>query len=233
MTGERQDHRIVLTLPGHLVAVFACIALLQTMTPRVALAQVPPFIVGPNVNMVSGTSLPDGDPWLQRQNEPSLAVSTRNACTLFAGANDYRTVDMPGVPGDIPGQAAPDGWLGFFKLYDCGRTWRTGLLPGYPLDTSPEGTASPLKGLAAAADPIVRAGTNGVFYYSGIAFNRGAGGASKVFVARFIDNNDGPVQSDQNPITYVGTTAVDIGTTGQFMDKPYIAVDIARGKNTK
>src|SRR5215471_2292565 len=53
---------------------------------------------GRNVNMVSGTSLPDGDPFLQRQNEPSGAVSSRNPLTLFAGANDYRTVDLPGLP---------------------------------------------------------------------------------------------------------------------------------------
>ena len=32
------------------------------------LAQIP----GRNVNMVAGTTLPDGDPYLQRQNEPSL-----------------------------------------------------------------------------------------------------------------------------------------------------------------
>ncbi len=28
------------------------------------------------------------------QNEPSIAVSTRNACHLLAGANDYGTVDL-------------------------------------------------------------------------------------------------------------------------------------------
>src|SRR5690348_2910055 len=32
-------------------------------------AQIP----GPNVNMVSGTTWPGGDPFLQRQNEPSMA----------------------------------------------------------------------------------------------------------------------------------------------------------------
>src|SRR5260370_8994217 len=50
---------------------------------------------GQNVNMVSGTKWPGGDPFLQRQNEPSIAVSTRNAQHLLAGANDYRTVDFP------------------------------------------------------------------------------------------------------------------------------------------
>ncbi len=60
------------------------------------------LIVGRNVNMVSGTELPGGDPYLQRQNEPSIAVSTRNAMHLLAGSNDYRTIDMP-FEDQVPG----------------------------------------------------------------------------------------------------------------------------------
>ena len=41
---------------------------------------------GANVNMVSGTDWTTGDPFLQRQNEPSAAVSTRNPLHLLAGA---------------------------------------------------------------------------------------------------------------------------------------------------
>ena len=59
-----------------------------------AWAQVP----SRNVNMVSGTDWPGGDPFLQRQNEPTVAVSTRNPMHLVAGANDYRTVDLPVFP---------------------------------------------------------------------------------------------------------------------------------------
>ena len=71
-------------------------------------AQIP----GRNVNMVSGTKWPDGDPYLQRQNEPSIAVSTRNTLHLLAGANDYRTVDVPFVDG---AEETGDAWLGIFK----------------------------------------------------------------------------------------------------------------------
>jgi hypothetical protein len=181
-------------------------------------AQVP----GRSVNMVSGTTLPDGDPFLQRQNEPSGGVSTRNPLHLLAGANDYRTVDIPGLP---DGAENGDAWLGVFKSFDGGQTWRSTLIPGYPQDESPIGKASPLKGYQAAADPTVRPGTNGLFYYSGIAFDRGDNGKSAVFVSRFIDNNN---LAGGDPIAYLGTIVVDAGNKAKFLDKPYIAVDIPR-----
>ena len=54
---------------------------------------------GDSVNMVSGTGWTNGDPFLQRQNEPSLAVSTRNTLHLLGGVNDYRSVDIAGLAG--------------------------------------------------------------------------------------------------------------------------------------
>ena len=122
-----------------------------------ATAQIP----GENVNMVSGTSWPGGDPFLQRQNEPSIAVSSANPLHLMAGANDYRSVDLSLAVTKMAG----DAWLGVFKSYDGGQTWRSTLMPGYPLDGSPEGLASPLRGFTAAADPVVRAGPAGMLYY--------------------------------------------------------------------
>src|SRR6476620_10934979 len=71
---------------------------------------------GANVNMVSGTDWTTGDPFLQRQNEPSSAVSTRNPLHLLAGANDYRTVDLPGPFDPMRGfKMAADAWVGLFK----------------------------------------------------------------------------------------------------------------------
>ena len=172
--------------------------------------------------MVSGKSLPNGDIFLQRQNEPSGGISTRNPLHLLAGANDYRTVDLPGLP---ESQENGDAWLGVFKSYDGGQTWKSTLLPGYPQDTSPAGLASPIKGYQAGADPTVRSGPNGMFYYSGIAFNRGTHGLGAVFVSRFIDNNN---DAAGDPIQYLSTVAVDTGTEARFLDKPYLVVDIPR-----
>ena len=209
----------VLRLLGPAVA---CVALVLVSAGGVH-AQVP----GPNINIVSGTGFPDGDPFLQRQNEPSIAISTRNPCHLLAGANDYRPVDAAGVVED---DATGDAWLGLFKSFDCGRTWKSNLIPGWPFDKTADGKASPLFGLAAGADPIVRAGAGGMFYYSGIAFDRGSNGKSKVFVARFIDTNLAVAENGtpKDPIAYAGTAVVDSGTSGQFIDKPSIAVDAPR-----
>jgi hypothetical protein len=186
---------------------------------------------GQNVNMVSGTKWPGGDPFLQRQNEPSLAVSTRNPLHLLAGANDYRSVDIPNP--NSPDERG-DAWLGVFKSFDGGATWGSTLLPGYPQDTSAAGVASPLHGFATAADPVVRAGTNGLFYYSGIAFNRSTN-LGQIFVSRYMDLNNqegGDASQSLDPIRYINTVTVDSGTSGQFLDKPWIAVDIPRGTAT-
>ncbi|MCK4824937.1 hypothetical protein KA005_54810, partial [bacterium] len=190
------------------------------------------LIAGRNVNMVSGTDFLTGDPYLQRQNEPSIAVSTRNPLHLLAGANDYRPVDMEIIGEELPGvhqgMAQADAWLGVFKSFDGGESWISMLLPGSLVDNSEDSLASPLRGYHAAADPVVRAGTNGLFYYCGITFTRGQRGLGKVFVARFIDNNN---KETGDPIEYLGTSIVDIGNTGHFIDKPWIAVDIPRGES--
>lgn len=210
------------------VLVLTFVLLLQVvLATGVACAQGP--TPGQSVNMVSGTGWPGGDPFLQRQNEPSLAVSSRNQLHLLAGANDYRTVDLPAAD-IVPGSLAGDAWLGVFKSFDGGQTWQSTLLPGYPQDHSAVGMASPLKGFATAADPTVRAATNGLLLYSGIAFNRGTN-QGVVFVSRFIDldnKENGSTVQGSDPIRYIDTKVVDSGTSGQFIDKPWLAVDIPR-----
>jgi len=190
--------------------------------PGGAAAQIP----GENVNMVSGVQWPGGDPFLQRQNEPSVAVSSANPLHLLAGANDYRSVDLPNP--NSPDETG-DAWLGVFKSFDGGQTWQSVLLPGYPQDTSADALASPLHQNSAAADPVVRAGPNGMFYYSGITFNRGSN-VGQVFVARFIDLNNkenGDVTQNADPVKYIDAHQVAAGGT-YFVDKPWLAVDKPR-----
>jgi uncharacterized repeat protein (TIGR01451 family) len=182
--------------------------------------QLPVPLPGRNVNMVSGTNHPDGDPFLQRQNEPTIAVSTRNPQHLFGAANDYRTVDIPGLGDEVNG----DAWIGVFKSFDGGQTWRSTLLPGYRQDATTIGKSSPLYGLEAGADPVVRAGTNGLFYLAGMAFDRDQDNG-RVFLARYIDNNN---LEAGDSIAYLGTTIVDIGNQTRFLDKPWMIVDIPR-----
>ena len=184
---------------------------------------------GVNVNMVAGVDWPGGDPYLQRQNEGSITPTTRNALHLFGGANDYRTVDLPGLP---DGEETGDAWLGVFKSLDGGLTWRSTLIPGYPQDTSAEGLAAPIRqtvngiSFPAAADPMVRAGLNGMLYYSGLAITRTNPPVGAVFVARYNDLNN---HEASDPMQYVGMSIVADGRPGsKFYDKPSLAADLPR-----
>ncbi len=204
------------------------VAVLLPLTVTIA-AQQSPVVTQPqvdrNVNMVSGRDWPGGDPFLQRQNEPSVAISTRNAQHLLAGANDYRTVDLPSV---LNSAETGDAWLGVFKSLDGGNTWKSTLVPGYPQDTSREGLGSPIKGFQAGSDPVVRGGVGGLFYYLGMAFNRSDGNAV-LFVSRYVDSNN---KEAGDPISFVDTNLIHKGNKKHFLDKPWLAVDIPRS-NTK
>jgi uncharacterized protein YjbI with pentapeptide repeats len=186
-------------------------------------------VAGQNVNMVSGTKWPTGDPFLQRQNEPSMAVSTRNPLHILAGANDYRSVDLEQVLSG--GAETGDAWLGLFKSFDGGYTWQSNLLPGCPYAIGQCTDSGALSGrFQAAADPVVRAGTNGMFYFAGLAFDRpttanSASSVSTIFVARYNDLNN---NEQTDPITYIDTHIVATGNSTQFLDKPSMAVDIPR-----
>jgi hypothetical protein len=227
-------------LPTRSLGVFLALGL-ALICVAITSAPVRAQTAGQNVNMVSGTGWTNGDPFLERQNEPSITVSTRNSAHLFGAANDYRSVDLPGLLGiDERG----DAWLGVYKSFDGGLTWQSTLLPGFPLDGSPEGLASPIHGRQAAADPLVRAGSNGLLFLTGLAFDRGSSPLSKVFITRFIDlnnkengdaaNENGALTNlaPRDPVKYVDTHIIDTGSANRFLDKPWVAVDIPRGRAT-
>ncbi len=181
---------------------------------------------GQNINMVTGKAFPGGDPWLQKQNEPSGAVSTKNPCRLLGGANDYRAVNVPGLPGD---KEIGDAWVGWYTSVDCGQTWYSTLMPGYLQDQTAIGKASPVYGLTTAADPTVRAGAGGFFAYSFIAYNRGSN-IGKVAVARFLDRNTNEsIKQPESAISYIDTKAWDNGSAGNYIDKPTLTVTQGAG----
>jgi hypothetical protein len=110
---------------------------------------------GRNVNVAGGPAEPDprgvpilGGPYLQRQNEPSMACSSRNPLNCLVGSNDYRRLNFPGVR---DGKVTGDAWLGQFWTRDGGNTWRSALLPGYAEDLDPLGQASPAHPFEASA----------------------------------------------------------------------------------
>ncbi|MGI8783778.1 MAG: Ig-like domain repeat protein [Acidobacteriota bacterium] len=197
------------------------LVLLTVACCSVGLAQNP----GPNVNMISGSKNQfDGDRFLQRQNEPTIAVSSRNADHMMAAANDYRTVDLA-LEESFP-EGAAEAWMGVYRSYDRGRTWATALLPGYPQDRSKNGIQSPLFGLAAASDPVMASGLNGRIYLGGLAFDRG--GISRIFATRYTDFNN--IEGGDS-FRYDFTKTVESGSqssNGRFEDKPALAVDIPR-----
>src|SRR5687768_9927455 len=178
-------HSLISSLRRSRISAAVLLALLAAIGVRLSAQQQQP-VASSNINMVSGTTFPDGDPYLQRQNEPNAAVSTRNPLHLLAGANDYRTVDLPGPFDPMRGfKMAADAWLGLFKSVDGGKTWTSTLLPGFPQDESTIGKSprNELYGKAyqGATDPVVRSGTNGLFYYAGVAFTRGTQQPSAIF----------------------------------------------------
>ncbi|MBI5282132.1 MAG: pentapeptide repeat-containing protein [Candidatus Solibacter usitatus] len=177
--------------------------------------------------MVSGTKWPSGDPFLTKQNEPSIAVSSLNAQHLLAGANDYRLVDLSQAV-DIPGETgAGDAWIFLFTSVDGGASWRSRAMSGCPLNVAQcnNPLSSAIKGRQFAADPTVRPGPYGTFFLSFIAANRGTSTDGVVGVQRFFDRNNN-VNIGDDPIVEDVVNVLDTGTSGQFKDKPWVIADV-------
>lgn len=212
------------------------VSLLAALTGAALHAQ---QVIGPNVNVISGTNdFITGDPFLRQQNEPSMAVSVRNPEHMVAAANDYRTIDINqefgvGEPSATLGMTPPsskkEAWIGVYRSYDRGKSWLGSLAPGSPNDQSRASLASPSKGLNAGSDPAVVADTAGHFYVGYLAFTRG--GNSKIVVARYTDQNNSHIV---DTILYDFTKQVDKGSgnaggagsmNGVFLDKLWMTVD--------
>ena len=108
-----------------------------------------------------------------------------------------------------------------FKSLDGGQKWTSTLLQ----DLQDPTRAAPLWGYEAATDPVIKAGTNGMFYYGGLVFNRGENAPSAIFVARFMDMNN---LEAGDPVVHLDTRIVDSDAGTRFLDKTALATDIPR-----
>lgn len=150
-------------------------------------------------------------------NEPTIAIDPTNPNLVVAGWNDYCQTDLAA------------GWMGLGFSADRGRTWLNSTLPGYPLDDSTEGKASPLKGRTDSGDPLVAFDNDGRLFVGGIAFNRTLPQNGSVFVSRYGAGAGPAGVSGQLPKDYQGTVIVGQkgtpGIAGIFQDKPMLEVD--------
>jgi hypothetical protein len=170
------------------------------------------------------TDFLNGDGFLQRQVEPSIAASTYNPDHIVAVYGDYRTVQFPE---STTGEVTTTGWMGISRSYDRGQTWFGALIPGFPGDPSPVGRSSPLYGLSGGSDAVVATTPAGHFYIGGLFFT--PGGISNIGVVHY---RDVPDTEGGDTIRYQSAFIVDKGSQapmGNFNDKPGMASDIARG----
>jgi hypothetical protein len=195
-------------------------------------------VTNDNNNVDGGTPNPSFDAQNRQSNETTVAINPVNPYIVAAGGNDYRMVTVTG-----------DVWFGVYVSADGGATWFNTMVPGFPSDTSPAGLASPLLGLDASGDPVVRFDAAGNLYAAAIGFNRNFDQPDRpvdtvVYVARYNYTPGTPggtstPNSAANPpnFTYAGTTIVDrgavgfavpgvVGFAGDFTDKEWMEIDL-------
>jgi hypothetical protein len=155
----------------------------------------------------------------RQQNEPTAAVDPTSTLRMTAGANDYCT-----------GPTIGDAYGGFYWSTNRGVDWVNSLLPGYPTDTSAEGSncdISPQHCLVVATgDPVQAFDRWGHVFYGVIGFNRVRPANGSIFAARY----DWPLV--QAAPDYRWTALVKRGTPsplflGHFNDK--IGLEVDRG----
>jgi hypothetical protein len=204
-------------------------------------------ITNDNNNVDGGLAnvTPSKDAQNRQANETTVAISSANPNIIAVGANDYGMVPILG-----------DVWLGLYVSADNGATWFNTMVPGFPSDTSAAGLASPLLGLDASGDPVVRFDAAGNLYVAGIGFNRNFDQPDRpldtaIYVAKYTYTPGTPggtstPNSAANPpnFTYAQTTIVDrgavgfavpgvIGFAGDFTDKEWMEIDLNSTSSSK
>jgi hypothetical protein len=200
--------------------------------------------VGRNVPLVGGPTFLKlspfemmGDPLLAQQFEPWCVFDSRNPLRIFCIANDHRAVDISGVDAAVDTkQIIGDSMIGVFLSNDGGLSWQSRLMYGTPYDDVP----SPVKHFQAAADPFAVVGPAGVIMHSSIHFNRGENPQGALAVTVWMNLND--KEDERDWAKPVFTRILELGTAGQFIDRPTMLMadgegatatyDVSRGDGT-
>jgi hypothetical protein len=200
---------------------------------------------------------PSFDAQNRQENETTIAISPiaspvtgKVGDILAMAANDYRMVPW-----------FADSWMPVYVSFDGGKTWflpQSSLpstngfntfVPGFPTDTSAEGLASPIHGIGASGDPVVRFDRDGNLFAAALAFNRTKTSTSKLntvsYIARYnyspgtLGSGSTPTSAGEPPnFTYAGTTIVKrgsvgfgvplesrVGNAGTLIDKEWMEID--------
>jgi len=194
-------------------------------------------VSGPNVNVIGGPTFLTldpfeivGDPWQNQQVEAFCAVSGRNPAVLLCSAVDYRLVDITGLGDGVH----TDSWNMIGQSVDGGATWTSRPHPGHSLDPLP----NVLSDYDFGADPIVQAAAAGLFFHAGLVADRtepkkGKGppnAPGAIYVSTWVHLSD--QEDEPEPIKLVegGITLPAVGNSGQFRDRPYLAVGEPNGQ---
>ncbi len=158
----------------------------------------------------------------RQQNEPTAAVNPNNTSRMTAGSNDYCALPT-----------TTDAYAGFYYTTNGGASWTNSLLPGYPTDTSAEGSdcsISPQHCLVInSGDPVQTWDRWGHLFYGVIGFNRVKPGNGSIFAARY----DWP-NSAARP-DYRWTAVVAKGTPSQpfaGLSNDKVQLEVDRGVNS-
>jgi hypothetical protein len=158
----------------------------------------------------------------RQQNEPTAAVNPSNTSRITAGSNDYCALPT-----------TTDAYAGFYYTTNGGASWTDSLLPGYPTDTSAEGSdcsISPQHCLVInSGDPVQAWDRWGHLFYGVIGFNRVQPSNGSIFAARY----DWP-NSAARP-DYRWTAVVAKGTPSQpfaGLSNDKVQLEVDRGVNS-
>jgi len=165
-----------------------------------------------------------------RQNEPSVAIDPRNPSVILGSSNDYCGVYQPA--GAAVQQPTGPIWLGYYRSQDGGQSFRSSLVPGYPLDTSPYAALAQIR-TASSGDPVIAWDGHGRAFFGSESSDDPAG-TKKTFGDVFVATFDNP-QGDSGLTVndgkrFVGAVVVEQGTSapnllGKFNDKTAIEAD--------